>query len=236
MTGEQGFFQIATGLIPVLLFGGFLFNRNRLANRSKPSKGIDELATIGVAALGFVSIVAEAVAISGAVGGTVSASGRLLVIAVILIGMMLIVLDSLTPRVSHLLARTAPQSPFRRLGVPIVALLFAASAMMSAIQIEGAIQTGDEGNRTHLMEKLATKASAMDRRLDERGRRVRQIDDEINKYEIGPKPADRTLSELERSRIGNLRTEAMKEVIASQQEAGDWVAVEHRIKRLLEQQ
>jgi len=235
MTGAQGFFQIATGLIPVLLFGGFLLNRNRLADKSKPFKGIDGLAMIGVAALGFISIFAESVAISGAAGGKVTASGRLLVIAVILSGMTLIVLDSLAPRVSHLLAKTASQSPLRRLGVPIIALLFTASAMLSAIQIEGAIQTGDERKRTQLVKKLSAEANEMNRRLDERGRQVRQINDEINKYELGPKPATRMLGEVERIRIGNLRTEAMAEVIASQQETKDWIALEHRIKRLLEE-
>ena len=235
MTGEQGFFQIATGLIPALLFGGLLFNRAHLPDKSKPFRDVDGLAMVGIAALGFLSIVAVATAISGAIGGSVTPPGRLLVIAVILIGMVLIILNSIAPRMSHLIAQRVSSSPIRRSALSIMAVLLAVSATLSAIQIDGAIKFGNDSKRIQLAKELSAEAAEMDRRIDKRGRRIRQINGEITKYEFGPKPDSSVLAEIERIRIANLRTEGTMEVISAQQETKYWVVVEGQIRRLLEE-
>ena len=191
MTGEQGFFQIATGLIPALLFGGLLFNRAHLPDKSKPFRDVDGLAMVGIAALGFLSIVAEATAISGAIGGSVTPPGRLLVIAVILIGMVLIILNSIAPRMSHLIAQRVSSSPIRRSALSIMAVLLAVSATLSAIQIDGAIKFGNDSKRIQLAKELSAEAAEMDRRIDKRGRRIRQISTGRDRTHSHRQPANR---------------------------------------------
>ncbi len=66
--GDRAFFQIAVGLIPVLLFGGFLFNRAYRPQWPEKLKLSHGLSMIGITILGLWAITAESIAISGAVG------------------------------------------------------------------------------------------------------------------------------------------------------------------------
>jgi hypothetical protein len=94
--GEREFFQIAAGLLPVLLFGGVLINRDTLDRTRPPSKWQLVETTLFVI-LGMLAIYAEIRAINGAVTEESNRHDRLVVIYTILIAMVAIVLRVVAP-------------------------------------------------------------------------------------------------------------------------------------------
>lgn len=148
--------------------------------------------------------------------------------------MLLVVLGALIPRAMQLINSSPRLSVLNRTLLAVIVLTFVASATLSAIQIDNAIKAGNTSARRKQIKTLTAEAEAMSRRLDDRSRRIRQTHDEATKIDLAPKPDDPTLVEVERIRAANLREEGLGEVLASQHETKRWIAVEHRIRELLE--
>lgn len=147
--GERAFFQIAVGLLPVLLFGGVLVDRDRKDESSSGFTPSDALMVMAVPVLGTLAILAEAISIGGAIGAKVETPGRILVIAVIMIAMVLIVINAATPRFRKLLAVTEQGFLARALVGAVMAFCIGVSAI-AIFQINRAIQIGDrEGDAVH---------------------------------------------------------------------------------------
>lgn len=98
--GEREFFQIAAGLLPVLLFGGVLINRDGL-DRTRPLSGWQFLEAMLFVFLGVLAIYAEIRAINGAVTEESTRHDRLVVIYTILVAMVAIVLRVVVPPLVH---------------------------------------------------------------------------------------------------------------------------------------
>jgi hypothetical protein len=233
MTGEQGFFQIAVGLIPVLLFGGFLFNGRAGSGLPEKLKLSHGLPLLGVTILGFWAIIAESVAISGAVGGEVNAAGRVAIIAAILVGMLLVVLGAVVPRALEISGRSSRLANVSRWLIVAIVLLFVVSTTLSAIQIDHAIDAGNYAANLRQERKLFTEVQAIKGQISTRSRRVHELNDEIFEIENSLKPVDPAKAEYERVRAGTLRAEGLAEVRAIQQEQSLFLAKEKRARRLL---
>jgi hypothetical protein len=177
VVGEQAFFQIAVGLLPVLLFGGIFVTRPRTLRPWEPRTRFERLVGESIPFLGIIAVAAEVYAITGAISATGSSRfDRLFVIAVILLAMTLIVA---TAAHNHRRALGARPTASARLvaiaGVTVViGLAFTAKALnnlievtQEAVEIEGAGSAllGDNSTTYDEMEKAEEHIAAAERRI-----------------------------------------------------------------------
>lgn len=229
MVGDQAFFQIAVGLIPVLLFGGFLFNRRDAPDRSKPFQPTDGFALLAIAVLGFLAIIAEAIAIGGAVGAEPKTQGKVLVIAVILLGMLLVVLGGLLPRALHMLSHVPkPHSGSARFALGALLLVLAATAVFSAIQVNKAVQIGQSEANVREAERLQGQIEATRHREESRRRRINNLFFEWERipYALGQNTT------LARIHLREVREEIKAEERAEREDLDHIFELERRIGRL----
>lgn len=228
--GDTAFFQIAVGLIPVLLFGGFLFGRDHEPDRAGPFRRTDGAALLGIVILGLLAIIAETVAIGGAVGVEPRTPGKVLVIAIILIGMLLVVLRGVLPRALHLRAQahggTAPLLVVAVLVVVPVAFIVAGG--VSAVQVNKAIQIGQSSANAREAEHLQGQIEEIRHR--EEGRR-RRINDLFFEWEKIPFGQDHHLI-LDRIHVREIKTEIGAEERAEREDLDHMFELERRIRRL----
>jgi hypothetical protein len=228
--GERAFFQIAVGLIPVLLFGGFLFSRS---NPPKPKVGfkfLDALVLFGIALLGVLAIAAETVAIGGAIGAQPETQGRVLVIVIILLGMVLVVLGGVVPRAMHLIS-TVPvrQSyPLQALLV-LIAVVFVAAAVVSARQIDKAIRIGTEQANVRRVITLQAQVDGIYHREDARRRRLNALFFEWEKLILDPSNS----RALDRIHLRTLKQEIRAEERSEHSDFERSLELEHEIRMLL---
>jgi hypothetical protein len=119
---EREFFQLAAGLIPVLLFGGVLVNRVSLPRHRERTQSFWQIAEmILVFALGLLALYAETRALNGAIFEG-NRGDRLVVIFAILIAMVAIVLRVVTPPLIHWV-QSPSHPPVRRFNAGLAVLL-----------------------------------------------------------------------------------------------------------------
>jgi hypothetical protein len=149
--GEREFFQIAAGLLPVLLFGGVLINRDALDRTRAPSSS-QVVETMLFVILGVLAIYAETRAIHGAVTEESNRHDRLVVIYTILIAMVAIVLRVVGPPLVHL-ARSMEDARTRALSGLCSAILIAVVVAQGVSAVNYLDATVRQGNVDRLRAK-----------------------------------------------------------------------------------
>jgi protein-S-isoprenylcysteine O-methyltransferase Ste14 len=149
--GEREFFQIAAGLLPVLLFGGVLISRDAL-DRTRPPSQWQLIETTLFVILGVLAIYAEIRAINGAVTEESNRHDRLVVIYTILIAMVAIVLRVVVPPLVHW-TRSAGDSMARALSALCSAMLIALVVWQGTNAVDYLDTTVRQGNVDRLRAK-----------------------------------------------------------------------------------
>jgi hypothetical protein len=138
MVGEQAFFQIAAGLIPLLTFGGVLISRPRQLGTYERRTGWERLLGQFLPIFGVIAIGAEVFAISGAVTGKGGDFDRLWVIGTILLSMVVIIATAVHTYSRELGTPALPMGRWPRLGLAIfvvVSLAFTARSFNSIVRL-----------------------------------------------------------------------------------------------------
>ena len=171
--GERAFFQIAVGLLPVLLFGGTLVTQaqqRKTGGRNLKFSGAAMAVIVPV--LGMLAILAEIMAIGGAIGAKVSPGARLFVISMILLGMALVVLSAALPRFRELVSAPPEYRSWIRVSVGILIVLCIGFTVIAVFQVNYAIKIGNNESGTQRVSQTLSTIAAMERRLLERTRRI----------------------------------------------------------------